>query len=182
MATIHAGTDTYGRVKSVAGTPIVTKFAMLQFFPLYPLQSFYYRGAGPSQSAGIPFFAYTRSVAINGIPLASVDATSVMIAYARGVFAALAVVGFIVILPGILVLTGERLDPFAMVATVGLLMLLVTGIVGGLLTYLIPLTPPRERRIREYCAELLGVSADPARVPPEMSGLLVSFVNERFGF
>lgn len=30
MVHVSAGTDTYGRVKTVSGTPIVTKFAVLQ--------------------------------------------------------------------------------------------------------------------------------------------------------
>lgn len=36
MVHVVAGTDTYGRVKCVLGTPIVTKFAMFQLLPLYP--------------------------------------------------------------------------------------------------------------------------------------------------
>jgi hypothetical protein len=36
---ITSGSDTYGRVKTVGGVPVVSKFFMLQFLPLYPLQS-----------------------------------------------------------------------------------------------------------------------------------------------
>ena len=121
MVHISAGTDTYGRVKAVAGTPIVTKFAMLQLLPLYPLQSFYFTGTGPIETTGVPFLASTTSVAIKGIPLATLDVTSVVMAYARGVFGGLAIVGFMVIVPGIMSLTGENLDDFAMTVTRGLL-------------------------------------------------------------
>jgi hypothetical protein len=164
MIHVSAGTDTYGRVKTVAGTPIVTKFAMLQFLPLYPLQSYYFIGTGPTETTGVPFLASMKTVAVSGIPLATVDTTSVAIAYARGVFGALAIVGFMVIIPGIMYLSGERLDNFAMMATRALLISLIVGAVGGLLTYALLLTPRREREIRQHCGELLGVAVDPARV------------------
>jgi hypothetical protein len=175
---ISAGTDTYGRVKAVCGTPIVTKFAMLQFLPVFPLQSFYFLGAGATETTGIPLLASSQSAVIYGIPLASVDTTSVFMAYARGVFGALAVCGFIVIVPGIMYLTGENLDDFAILATRGLLIALIVGIVGGLLTYAIPVTPRREREIRQYCAEVLGVSADPARVQADWGVMIEEFVNQ----
>jgi hypothetical protein len=179
MVHVSAGTDTYGRVKTVSGTSIVTKFAMLQFLPFYPLQSFYFIGTGPTERTGVPFLASWTSVAIRGIPLATVDTTSVAIAYARGVFGALVIVGFMVIVPGIMHLTGEHLDEFAMIATRALLISFVTGVVGGLLTYALPLTPRREREIRQYCGELLGVAADPARIESEASASLATYVDEQ---
>jgi hypothetical protein len=99
-------------------------------------------------------------------------------AYVRGVFAALALVGFLAIVPGIMYLTGEHLNEPAMIAMKGLLISLGTGTLVGLLTYLIPLTPRRERDIRRYCAELLGVSADPARVSSDTSALIADWLKE----
>lgn len=169
MVTVSAGTDTYGRVKSVCGTPIVTKFAMLQALPLYPLQSFYFVGTGRSEIVGVPFIASSQSEAIHGISLSHVDTTSVVMAYARGIFGALAIIGSIAMVPIIIHFTGERLDQIAWIATYGLLTSLVVGAVGGLLTYAIPLTSRREREIRTFCTVLLGISADPARVPPDIA-------------
>jgi hypothetical protein len=175
-----AGTDTYGRVKTVSGTPIVTKFRMLQGLPLYPLQSFYFVGTGPAETTRMPFLVSETYVAIKGIPLATVDRTSVVMAYARGVLGVLAILGFMVIIPGIMHLMGERLDDLAMIATGALLICFFTGTVGGLITYALPLTPRREREIRQYCAELLGVSADPARVERETSASLTKYVDEHY--
>jgi hypothetical protein len=62
-------------------------------------------------------------------------------------------------------LTGEQLDGLAQTAMKVQIVCLVVGVVGGLLTYVIPLTPRREREIRSYCAELLLIAVDPAQVP-----------------
>ncbi len=140
MMTVSVGTDTYGRVKCVSGTPIVTKFAMLQFLPIYPLQSFYFIKARPVETTGIPFFASRSASAIQGIPLVSVDAVSVLIAYVRSMFAAMALIGCLAFVPLYMNLTGEQLDDHAMIATRVLLIVLVVGVVGGSLTYVIPLT------------------------------------------
>jgi hypothetical protein len=180
MVAIAAGTDTYGRVKKISGTPIVTKFAMLQFLPLYPLESFYLVGAGPIETTGIPFFASLHTVSINGIPLASVDKTSVVVAYARGLFGALAIIGFLVIVPGIMYLTGEHLDDIAMYGMRGLLISLFTGIVGGMLTYAIPLTPRREYDIRRYSEKVLGFAIDAALLRPDTSASLLEYLGERY--
>jgi hypothetical protein len=176
---LSAGTDTYGRVKSVSGTPIVTKFAMLQFLPVYPLKSFYYMGAGTVEIKGIPLFARISTSEIKGIPLASVDRTSVLIAYIRSIFAAMALIGCVALVPLYSILLGEHLDGFAMMATRFLLIALIAGIVGGALTYVIPLTPRREKDIRRFCAEKLGISADPARVSPEMSAMFLAYINNQ---
>ena len=180
MITVHVGTDTYGRVKVVSGTPIVTKFAMFQFLPVYPLQSLYLVKLGPSEATGVPLLMRKRTAAIQGIPLASVDYVSVLIAYTRAVFAAMVLVGALALVPGIMYLTGERLDDLALSATRGLLVSIAVGIVGGILSYAIPLTPRRERDIRRHCAELLGISADPARVPPDLSKAVVEEVQRTF--
>jgi hypothetical protein len=179
MIAISAGTDTYGRVKKVSGTPIVTKFAMFQFLPMYPLQSFYFRGTGRTQAEGIPIVAMTRSKTIVGIPLASVDMTSVLVAYARGLFAAAALLGFVfLMIPAFMYLTGDRIPSDLTTFLRAVLGVFAVGIVGGLLSYCIPLTSRRERDIRRYCAELLGVAADPARVTPEASATFAKQVED----
>ncbi|WP_406696230.1 hypothetical protein V5E97_35105 [Singulisphaera sp. Ch08] len=177
--TVYTGSDTYGRVKSVSGTPIVTKFFMLQCLPIYPLQSFYFEKQGPSESKGIPFLASIQTSAIIGIPLASLDKTSVAMAYVRSLFATLGLVGSLAFMPLMMHLTGEHIDEFGIIATRGLLYSLVIGIVGGALTYAIPLTPRREKDIRRYCAELLGIAADPACLPPYLVMMLVEFVSNQ---
>ena len=178
MIHIKAGTDTYGRVKAVAGTAIVTKFAMLQFLPVFPLRSYYFIGKGPTTKSGVPFIASTQETSIVGLPLASIDVASVLMAYLRAVSATLALVGFLALVPGIMYLTGEHLDNLAMMLTKGLLASFGTSIVGGLLTYVIPLTSRRDREIRGLCAEILGVSADPARVTLEAQSLIRGAIND----
>lgn len=172
---IHVGTDVYGRVKKVSGTPVVTKFAMFQFFPIYPVQSFYYTGAGHTETVGVTLLAGSQSVAILGIPLASVDMASVMVAYVRAVSVTLIVFGFIFTLLDIVIRTngGRQPDAFAAAALKIMQVGLAGGTIVGLLTYVIPLTSSRERAIRRYVAEILVVSADPARVPADVSARLV---------
>src|SRR4051794_39809742 len=75
------GSDTYGRVKTVDSTPIVTKFGMVSAFPVFPLESFYFIRSGESTSEGIPFLAQVHSTGIKAIPLARVDKLSVLMAY-----------------------------------------------------------------------------------------------------
>ena len=167
---IIAGTDTYGRVKTVGGIPIVTKFAMLHFLPLFPRRSFYYFGEGQTKFSGVPFVASMTSTAIKGIPLTRVDRMSVVMAYVRGVFGTLAVIGCFSIFPLVSYLAGgPPLDDVAVMFTYVLIACLVIGMVGGLLTYAVPLTSKRELSIRKRCGELLGVCVDPARVPPEIA-------------
>lgn len=173
---VTTGTDTYGRVKNVGGTPVVTKFVMLQFLPIYPLQSFYFTGTGSTETSGVPFIASSQTVVVNGIPLERVDRLSVAMAYFRGIFAALAVIGFMSIVPIIMHFTGEHLDAFALIAMRGLIGCFIVGIIGGALTYLIPLTPWRERQIRHYCGEALGICVDPARVSADTAVAIEEYV------
>jgi hypothetical protein len=167
MMSVTFGTDTYGRVKSVGGTPIVTKFFMLQFLPLYPVQSYYFTGVGRTDSSGVPFIAVSQEVAIDGLPLARFDVCSVAIAYVRGAFAALTLIGCISIFPIVMYFTGSHFDNFAANATCLVVGCFVVGTVGGVLTYLVPTTPRRERRIRRSCGQVLGICVDPARVFPD---------------
>jgi hypothetical protein len=138
--TLTAGTDTYGRVKTVDGVPIVTKFVMFQFVPIYPLQSFYFFGSSESKTSGIPLIASTHTTTFQGMALARIDRLSCLMAYTRSVFAALALFGFLAIVPGIMYFTGEYLDSFALLVTKGLAISFVVGVLGGLTTYMIPLT------------------------------------------
>ncbi len=173
MVTVHAGTDTYGRVKSVCGMPIVTKFFMFHFLPCYPLQSYFFMGSGRTKWVGIPLIAGVFSTELVGIPLACVDKTSVAMAYGRGVCAAVLLGGVVITFVGVVsYFTGQRFDDFARTAMLVSLMAVAVGAVGGGLTYLWPLTSQREHAIRSCCAELLGIAADPARVAPEISVLL----------
>ena len=160
MIHIDVGTDTYGRVKSVSGTPIVTSFFMCNGLPVYPLRSYYFVGAGPTESSGIPVLAGTQSTAIVGIPLASVDVASVVMAYVRGLCGALVVLGSIVIVFGIMVRNGNPPNASLMAAVRVILTLFVIGAVGGLLTYAIPLTPPASETFGDsarYCCASLPI-------------------------
>ena len=93
MTWVTAGTDTYGRVKNVGGTSVVTKFAMLSALPLWPVQSFFYCGISEKQTEGVPFLCWSTTTTISGMPLTCVDRYSVLMAYLRGAFAALTVLG-----------------------------------------------------------------------------------------
>jgi hypothetical protein len=81
MFHVHMGTDTYGKVKQVGPTAVVTKFAMVSGMPLLPLESYYYAGTGEEE--GIPILMTMRKV--HGLPLARLNMLSVVIAYARAV-------------------------------------------------------------------------------------------------
>lgn len=168
MLHLTIGSDTYGRVKNVGRTPIVTKFQMVNAVPIWPLQSFYWIGPGETKREGVPFLASIETAEIVGLPLARRDKLSVGMAYLRGVAATLTVIGSIVIVPGIMHLTGERLDRFAMQATYLLLTMLGTGVTVGALSYCWPFqVSERERQIRTACGQALGVCADPAMLTRE---------------
>ena len=164
MYYIKIGTDTYGRVKAVSGTSIVTKFAMVNFLPLYPLESYYSFGTGEKKS--------------QGVPLTRLDYASVAVAYLRGVFGTLAVFGSISFFSFVMWLLNQRFDEFAQYATWFLLACLVVGIIGGTLTYLIPNTSRRERTIRECCGEIVGVAVDPALVQAEFAQALADYAKD----
>lgn len=160
---ISAGSDTYGRVKNVDGTPVVTKFVMLSAFPVMPIESFYFAGFRGREFTGVPVLAWIETTKFSGLPLARIDKLSVLMAYFRAFCGALALVGFIVIVPGIMWLTGEHLDPLAIIFTRVLVGCLVVGTSCGLLSYLLPFqVTARERAIRRTCNEIVGIAADPA--------------------
>ena len=164
MVHVTVGTDTYGRVKKVRGTPVVTKFAMLQFLPLYPIQSYYFFGSGRAKKGGVPFFATSHEATVKGIRLSRLDKTSVLIAYLRGIFSLLVVLGFLCFLFVIELHNGKELDVVQWAIFHVMLTMFIVGTMGGVLTYVVPLVPKRERNIRWCCGELLGIGVDPALV------------------
>lgn len=175
MASFTIGSDSYGRVKEVGGVPVITKFLMLSHLPICPLQSFYHFGGAHVERHGIPFLLQTETVEIVGLPLARLDWTSITMTYVRAFAATLVVIGCLVIFPGAMRLTGEQLDPIAMIAAKILLGILCAGIALGVLTYARPwrLTT-RERRIRTACGQVLGVAIDPARLEAATAAALLS--------
>ena len=167
---VVVGTDTYGRVKAVDKTAIVTMFSMVQLMPVGPIESYYVWGPATSETSGVPFLAFVRSVKLRGLPLARVDRTSVAFAYVRAALAASVVGGFIVTFTGLIFsLDGRPMDDFATAVMRLAESCLVTGVVGGVLTYLVPTTGRRERAIRRYCGEMLGVAIDPGRLGAEVA-------------
>ena len=177
MYHVTVGSDTYGRVKKVGSTPIVTEFGMVSFFPVFPLESFYFVRFGHSTSAGIPFFAQTHSTAIEGIPLARVDKLSVEMAYARGVFGAMAIVGFIgTFMILIEWMTGDPPNERKAIIATCVGTCLGVGIVAGFCTYICLFTiTRRERNIRRLCGTILGVAADPAQGASRLRGIHSTF-------
>lgn len=170
MIHVVVGTDSYGRVKAVGKTAVVTTFSMVQSLPFGPLESYSVWGPATSETEGVPFFAQVRKVTLCGVPLARVDRTSVAFAYARAVLAVLVIFGFIGTFMGlILSREGRELDDFGRTAIQLAEACLVTGVVGGVLTYLVPTAGRRERAIRTYCGEMLGVCIDPGRVAPAVA-------------
>jgi len=172
MLFVSVGTDTFGRVKAVSGTAIVTKFAMFQMLPIFPLQSFYLIRLGETVKSGIPIVAESNSREIVGIPLASVDIASVIMTYVRAILSAFLIVGVL----GLLIMTVDR-QPFSQ-RSPGFFttILFAIAVIVGTITYFIPLTSKREQEIRQRCAEALGLGADPARVTASANERIVKYV------
>jgi hypothetical protein len=158
------GSDTYGRVKKVGSTPIVTRFFMFAALPVFPLESFYFIQFGATTSDGVPLIAEYRLTAIEGIPLARLDKQSVLIAYVRAVFGAMTVAGAVAMLMVYMSGKGDLSERETEVATV-VGTVLAIGTFGGLCTYILPFQMTRrERSIRRLCGTVLRIAADPARV------------------
>jgi hypothetical protein len=170
MMHVVVGTDTYGRVKAVDKTTIVTMFSMVQLLPVAPIKSYYVWGPATSEVTGVPFLASIRSIKLRGVPLVRVDRTSAAFAYVRAALAALVLVGFIGTFSGLIFsANGKPMDDFALTVIRLAEGCLATGVAGGVLTYIVPTTSRRERAIRTYCGEMLGVCIDPGRVVPEVA-------------
>jgi hypothetical protein len=175
---VTVGSDTYGRVKKVGTTPIVTRFGMISSLPVYPLESFYFVRFGERTSHGIPFFAEIRSTEVRGVPLARIDKLSVAMAYLRGLFGALVLFGFVgTFMASMMWITGEHLDELAMLMAKCVGLCFVGGIIGGGLTYAVPLTTQREKEIRRLCVTIFGISLDPARVRRDYARKIESFLD-----
>jgi hypothetical protein len=166
-----AGTQAYGLVKKVGRTSVVTTFSMLQFIPVSPVQSFYFLGKRQTKTMGVPFAFQMTTESFAGIPLAQTDRASVVMAYLRALLAVAGGVGFIGTLVTLIGLGGAPpghagTEAIQRVAT-GFVFSFIAGAGGGLLTYVLPQTPLRERDIRKYCGELLGICVDPGLVRSE---------------
>ena len=178
MVHVTVGSDTYGRVKRVGTTPIVTRFGMISSLPIIPLESFYFIGFGETTSHGVPFVVHFRSTEVRGIPLARVDKLSVAMAYLRGLIGALAILGFIgTFMAFMMWITGEHFDDLAMLMARSVGLCFAVGIVAGLLTYALPLTTRREREIRRWCGTIFGISLDP-HVRRDHAQKLASFLDD----
>ena len=164
MFHVHIGFDTYGRVKAVGRTPIVTRFFAVSFLPVIPMNSYYLAGIGRMK-----YETLTEGKVIQGYPLSSLNYFSVLMAYYRGFCAVLVLAGCVVIVPLFALLMGERLDEMGMMMVHGLLISLVVGIFLGLASYLPFPIAPREATIRRMCGTVLGVCADPALVRADVA-------------
>ena len=160
MLHVHIAADTFGRVKTVGGTSVVTRFWGVQMIPLLPTASYYVPATATEHADGVPCVA---------IPLARVDLTSTSMAYLRGLCGALFVLGFIAIVPlySIWLNIGPGPDEYGIMMMKVLIVFFIAGIVGGVSTYFIPTMSLRERQIREYCSLVIGPAIDPARVTAE---------------
>jgi hypothetical protein len=170
----HAiGTDVYGAVRSVGRTPIVTKFFMVQGLPIRPMESYYFRALGEWSGSGVPFLGEEIHRAIIGIPCDRINRLSVFVAYVRAVCGAIVVLSTIPLFAlGICRLCDPvfRFEADKKMTVVIAGMVLASGVLLGLTTYLVNLTvPARERRIRLACARVLGIAADPAHVKLEIA-------------
>jgi hypothetical protein len=175
---VDIGTDTYGKVKRVGATPIVTKFAMVSGLPLLPLASYYHVGDAPKTRGGAPFVLGIEIANVVGLRLARVDRLSVAMAYFRALMAVLVLFGSMAVVLGVTLAMGQRVDDVGMMMGLVLGVFLLVGVTGGLLSYCLPFqVSRRERAIREACGELLGIAADPARVTYEVA----EEIGARFG-
>jgi hypothetical protein len=180
MAGIHAGTDTYGKVKKVGPTSVVTKFAMLSALPIWPLQSYFYAGPGESQFQGVPLLGGVSTTEIRGLPLARIDWFSVLMAYVRGFFGMLVIIGSMSVIGVIYSWNATHVDDAARTAMHVLFMLLCVGALGGLLTYCLPFhVSRRQRAIRLACGEVLGLCADPALIRNDVAQNIMSALTDR---
>ncbi len=177
MVIVRLGYDTYGKVKTVGLTPVVTRFAMVSAIPIFPRESYYY--VGERVPEGIPLVSTAKK--INGLPLARLDLLSVIVAYARGFFGVLTLVGCIGFITLIAGNSGpQRLQDGVVSALLlaGSLCLCV-GAGGGVLTYFLPFQiTERERQIRLASGLALGICADLALVHKEVVRAVASEISK----
>lgn len=175
---VVVGTDSYGRVKAVKKTAIVTSFSMVQMLPVVPIKSYYVWGRAESEESGVPLLASVRNVKLRGLPLARVDRMSVLLAYIRAAFAAMVLFGFIGTLIGLLLSANKPLDEFAMNGIRLAEVSLGAGVACGIATYFVPTLSRRERTIRTYCGEILPACVDPGRLAPDYANAIRELLAE----
>jgi hypothetical protein len=177
MASFAVGVDTFGRVKQVGNTPIVTRFFMLSWLPIWPLQSYYRTGEDVVRHEGVPFLFHSQTVEINGIPLRRIDRLTVVMAYLRAFAAVLTLFGSIAMVPGLMALLGERLDRVAIIMLQVCLGMLAAGIVLGLGSYAWPFqVSRREFDVRTVSGLVLGHCIDPALVEAVHAQRIMEFI------
>ncbi len=182
MIHVTVGTDVYGAVRSVERTPVVTKFAMFQFLPIYAIESYYLGRLGKESRSGVPFLAGQSERAIIGIPCDRINFLSVSVAYVRAVGAALVLAS----IPFLFMLVLMRLsdptfhfDRDKQIVTTVVGSILTTGLLIALPSYLFTvIAPVRERRIRRACARVLGIAADPAHAKLEIASEMIVQADE----
>lgn len=178
---VHIGTGLLGRVKSIGATPVITEFVTCSGLPVYPLRSFYHSGTGPTGDFfHLPFVKYPEPTVV-WVPLAFIDKMSALVAYIRAISFLLVFFSVSLIGMGIAMRNRNqnRAEEFLMATLWVFVPMLVVGMVCGLLTYALPLAPRREYDIRRYCAQLLYLAVDPARVLPEKSANLAELADNR---
>jgi hypothetical protein len=181
--TVNVGSDTYGRVKVVGKTSVVTSFVMVQGIPIWPSKSYYCWGPNLKQQSGIPFVLSEHQVSIQGFQLQQIDRLSVVFAYLRALLAVLFFLGFVASLIAVMSAAPKNEEQilirrFSYGTFFGSLLL------GGA-SYLIPTENRTQREIRRYCGEELQVCIDPAKVVPEvvnhLRGILQQKINTPSG-
>lgn len=165
MTKIVAGTETYGRIKNVDGTPVVTQFAMLYWIPLWPVRSFYLSRLGETKAGGILFLASRTEREIVGVQLNRICTASVLFGYLRGLIGTVFLLGMLFSIVSLMSGGGPRGAP-PWIENALYLITAVSAVLGGI-TYLIPLTSPREKMIRQHCGTILKLAIDPALIKPE---------------
>lgn len=166
------GSDVYGRVKEVGGTPVITRFVMVQHVPVFPLRSFYYLGESKAWRQRIPFVVTFSKTQIRAIPLERIDWLSVAITYLRGVCAILMipmVAVAVMVLATSLTKAGPPLDETRMLFLKVVTVVGVAAIAIGAVSYYLPLLTAREERIRTHCGALLGMCIDPAQITADQA-------------
>lgn len=174
------GKEVFGRVKSVERTQVVTMFVTLQMLPLRPERSFFLKLQDPEDWQCEPVLRRDEDDGVvQAFPLRSIDRASVTMAYLRGVFGLMLIAGVFLLFPLIHQLMGEPLPEGGGLVIKLLATALMLGVVGGLLSYIFPRIPERDRRIRSCCGECLGVAADPALIWPEWAEEIIAILKQR---
>jgi hypothetical protein len=183
MIHVSFGTDTYGAVRSVARTPVVTKFWMLQAFPVFPLESYYLLRLGKKTRSGVPLLGGESHQEIIGLPCRRISRLSVLVTYVRGIAAVFVLLSMIVLLGFAVVSLTDPAFQGLNAEQKNVLTIALYGLAGsvslGLSTCLFTLwTPRRERRIRLACARVLGIAADPAHVKTDFAQQIAERIRE----